>query len=316
MNGSTAGSAGAGSSVAAVGLFDGVHRGHQFLFEALKSWADELSLRTLVITFDRPPLEVIAGSAPPLIVSLKKRLSLIRSCGILDVHTLSVDPGLLSLSSRDFLGRYVKQRFNAAGVLLGFDNTIGRNRAGCRELEPEAAQLGLKVRCCGPFALDNTLVSSTLVREAVISGDLDSARRYLGRHPGFTGRVVRGKGLGATLGIPTANIHVEHEAMVPCGIYEGEVALDGAEYAAAVNIGLCPTFAQADEEPASAPFQGDKHVVEVHLLGFSGDLTARTLDVALLRKLREERKFSTTEALLAQVRMDLASIRTAFKERH
>jgi riboflavin kinase/FMN adenylyltransferase len=297
-------------SVVAIGLFDGVHRGHQALLEELVRWGTDLAAEPAVITFDPHPREILAGDAPPLVVSARHRVRLIRACGVRRVWVLRSDRELLGLSARDFLRRFVVEALGGAGLLVGFDHRLGSDRADLGVLRSIASDLGVTVRSAPPFLVDGAAVSSTAVRKAIVSGDLHRAERLLGRRVTILGRVVSGAGRGEGLGYPTANLAIEHEAMVPCGIYAGEARLDGRRFLAAISVGSSPTFGGPDAVAATGPYVEGRHVVEVHLLDFAGDLRGKELEVVVVRKLREEARFDSPEALIRQMDADVAAIRT------
>jgi riboflavin kinase / FMN adenylyltransferase len=296
-------------SVVAVGLFDGVHRGHRLLLGELVNWAARAGAEPVVITFDPHPAAVVAGVAPPLVTGPRERVRLIQALGIERVWLLPATPAFVKVRAEEFLRRYVCGDLGAIGLLVGFDNRLGSDQAGFAALRALGASLGLEVRTCAPFLLRGEPISSTALRQAIAAGDLARAAEMLGRPVSFAGRVVRGAGRGKGLGYPTANVALEHEVMVPCGIYGGEAVLEGKRYLAAISVGACPTFGAADAAPARGAYVAGAHVIEVHLLDFEGDLAGRELEVELDGKLREEEKFASPEALVAQMARDVAAIR-------
>jgi riboflavin kinase / FMN adenylyltransferase len=296
-------------SVVAVGLFDGVHRGHQFLLGELKRWASSVAADAVVVTFDPPPAAVISGAAPPLITSPRRRIRLIEELGIERVWLLRTDSSLVRLRAREFLEDYLCGALRAVGLLVGFDNRLGSDQADFAQLRSVGASRGVEVRSCEPFLIGGEPISSTVLRQAITAGDLGRAEGLLGRKVSFAGTVVRGAGRGAGLGFPTANLALEHEVMVPCGIYGGEVRTGGRRWLAAISIGSCPTFNARSLAPARGPYVPNSHGVEVHIIDFEGDLSGQELEVTVTRKLREEEKFMSVEALIAQLQRDVEAIR-------
>ncbi len=191
----------------------------------------------------------------------------------------------------------IKGRLGASAVLLGHDSHFGRDRAGdFSVLEKQAESLGLEVRSVDPEMHGGRPLSSSLVRDAIRAGRLDEAREILGRPFALFGRVVKGEGRGARIGIPTANVAVEHDLRPPPGVYAVEVPLDGSTWRGGANLGRRPTF-----HPDGAP-----ETVEVHLIGYGGPpLLGRPLEIRFLERVREERKFSGAEELVRQIRADL-----------
>ena len=296
-------------SVVAVGLFDGVHRGHKHLLSELAEWGREASAVPVVVTFHPHPERITRGSAPPLIVSPRHRIRLISELGIERIWLLDLDPELLGMTAEAFLAAYVTGALNAVGLLVGFNNRLGKDRADYAVLRSLGPSLGLEIRSCDPLIVEGEPVSSTSVRQAIVSGDIERAERLLGRPVSLVGTVIEGAGRGRRLGFPTANLNLQHEATVPCGVYSGRVEVDGRTYSAAVSVGACPTFGGNETRPGKGTYVPGEHRVEVHILDFSGDLLGRELEVMLKRKLREERKFPTEEALIAQLRSDVERIR-------
>ena len=296
-------------AVVAVGLFDGVHCGHRALLAELSTWAQACGAAPVVITFDPHPDAVLSGAPPPLVVTPAHRVRLIRELGIAHVWLLALDGGVLRLTAREFLQRYVCAAVAGRGLLVGFNNRLGRDRAGYGELAALGGSLKLEVRECPATLVDGVPVSSTRVRQAIVAGDLARARRLLGRSPSVAGRVVAGRGRGRGLGFPTANIRPGHEAVVPCGVYEGEVSIDGRTYRAAVSIGACPTFAPGGGAAAHGAFEDGSHTIEAHILEFRGDLLGREIEVRIHRALRKERVFDSAAALAVQIRADIDAIR-------
>ena len=191
----------------------------------------------------------------------------------------------------------------ASAVLLGHDSHFGHDREGDIEVLSRVADgLGLKVGDCEPEQRGGKPLSSSLIREAVLAGDLEEAEAILGRPFALYGTVVEGEGRGAKLGIPTANLELDHELRPPSGVYAVEVAVDGKVYVGGANLGRRPTFHPED----------GRETAEVHLLDYEGPaLNGLALEVRLRARVRDERKFSGPEELVRQIRTDLDWIRTA-----
>lgn len=278
-----------------LGVFDGVHLGHRAIFEALAEAAGRTGGEKVVVTFDRHPRAVVAGEAPPTLTSLEHRLALFERAGIDAAVVLRFDETLAAVSAEDFLREILIDGIGARTIVLGSDAHFGRGRAGnIAFLEQHQARHGYElvpVRLLPSEAGDTA--SSTATRKAVLEGRLDDAARLLGRSFALLGRVERGDERGRKLGFPTANLALHHEVTPPRGVYVGRVEVDGVRYRALINIGVRPTFKGVPEEK-----------VEAHLLGFEGDLYGRVLEVELLRRLRDERKFASVDELIAQIRAD------------
>jgi riboflavin kinase/FMN adenylyltransferase len=285
-----------------VGVFDGVHRGHMAILDELRRAAARAGGESVVLTFDVHPRRLLSGEAPPTITSLEHRLVLFERAGVDAAVVLRFDRALAALSAEEFLREVLVGRIGMKALVLGADAHFGRGREGniaFLDARKEALGFTLVSVALLPAASEGEeAVSSTAIRRAVREGRLADAARMLGRPPALLGRVERGDGRGRTIGFPTANLALHQELTPPRGVYVASVLLDGVRYRALVNIGVRPTFNAAG---ASGP---PRESVEAHLLGFEGDLYGRVLEVELLARLRDERRFPSKEALVAQIRAD------------
>ena len=292
-------------SVVAVGVFDGVHLGHQRLLHQLMEMASALQGMPTVVTFANHPDQVLRGEAPPQLVSVPHRLRLLRRAGVGRLVLLRFEPRLQNMTARAFAQDLLVDRLRARGLLLGYDSALGKDREGTparfREL---GAELGFEVGVGEPFLLDGAPVSSTAIRAAIARGDLAAAHRFLGRFPGAMGTVVHGEARGRTLGFPTANLVPQPGALPPSGVYAVDAIVDGAVHPAVANLGVRPTFAGSTTTESR---------LEVHLLDFHGDLYGRELEVAFRKFLRPERKFADAGELTAQIAVDVAAARAALR---
>lgn len=288
-------------SVVAVGVFDGVHLGHQRLLHQLLEMASALQGVPTVVTFGNHPDEVLRGEAPPLLVSVPHRLRLLRRAGVERLVLLTFEPRLQNMTPREFAERILVRSLRARGLLLGYDSALGKDRAGTPQCFRElGVELGFEVHAGTPFEVDGQPVSSTAIRAAIQRGDLALAHRYLGRFPGAFGTVVHGASRGRGLGFPTANVVCEPAVLPPPGVYAVEALVDGKAWPAAANLGTRPTFG---DRP------GGDVLLEVHLLDFEGDLYGRELEITFRRLLRPERRFANADELRQQIRRDVEAVR-------
>ena len=288
-----------GAVVAAVGVFDGVHRGHRHLFEAVRARADRAGegSRTLAVTFDRHPLHTIAPDRCPRMLTLpERRLELLGDLPqVDDVVVLHFDDDLRRLTAAQFLER-LHRLYGVTDLVMGYDHSFGSD---FRDPSPDHYALageksGVGVSRDTPFILGGEPVSSSRIRVALAEGDAEDAAAMLGRPHRLEGTVVKGRQLGRTIGFPTANLAVPAELMLPRqGVYAGR-CLDRP---CLINIGTAPTVTDSA-----------KIAVEVHIPGFSGDLYGQSLSVDLTRHIRDERKFDSLDALTAQLNNDLYSL--------
>lgn len=292
-------------SVVAVGVFDGVHLGHQRLLHQLLEMSSALQGVPTVVTFGNHPDQLLRGEAPPLLVSVPHRLRLLRRAGVQRLVLLCFEPRLQNMSARDFAERVLVRCLRARGLLLGYDSSLGKDREGTPQRFRELGlELGFEVRTGSPFEVDGVPVSSTAIRSAIARGDLALAHRYLGRYPGAFGTVVHGDQRGRTLGFPTANVEPQAAVLPPPGVYAVEAIVDGTVWPAVANLGHRPTFAAS----ASAHAQ-----LEVHLLDFHGDLYGRELEVTFRQLLRPEQRFADAEALRQQIGRDVEMARACLR---
>lgn len=288
-----------GAVVAAVGVFDGVHRGHRHLFETVRARADRAGdgSRTLAVTFDRHPLHTIAPDRCPRMLTLpERRLELLGDLPqVDDVVVLHFDDDLRRLTAAQFLER-LHRLYGVTDLVMGYDHSFGSD---FRDPSPDHYALageksGVGVSRDTPFILGGEPVSSSRIRVALAEGDVEDAAAMLGRPHRLEGTVVKGRQLGRTIGFPTANLAVPAELMLPRrGVYAGR-CLDRP---CLINIGTAPTVTDSA-----------KIAVEVHIPGFSGDLYGQSLSVDLTRHIRDERKFDSLDALTAQLNNDLYSL--------
>ncbi len=289
-----------------MGVFDGVHRGHRKIIAELREIAGEISAPALAITFSPHPRQALGRAAPPAICSLEKRLALLREAGLDAVWVLPFTPEFSQKSAKDFANDFFRDRLGAGAVVLGEQAVFGLGREGnVRALASWAKPWGMRVVGAEPLVVEGTVVSSTAIRLAVQSGDLDRAARFLGRRVSVEGMVVHGQGRGHKLGFPTLNIDPYHELRPPPGVYFSQALIDGVGYESITNIGRPPT----DQEIEA----GLRDVlIETHLLDFHGDLYGRSVEVEFFRKKRDAMHFPDREDLTRQVRRDLAEARVWF----
>lgn len=284
--------------VCTLGVFDGVHLGHRAVLGEAVGWARSMKGEAVVLTFDPHPAAVIRGLKVSLLCTLARRLELIGSHGVDTAIVLSFDKALAGQAAEAFLSRTLFGRIGLKGLVLGYDSRFGHDREGdlamARRLGPE---LGFGVRTVEAVPVGGRAVSSRRVREALAAGDLEDARACLGRPWALGGTVIRGEGRGRTLGFPTANLDTGDLILPKPGVYAGTVALEGKPWKAAVNVGVRPTVGGTPGPLA-----------EVHVAGWSGDLYGKPLSVDLLRRIRDERKFPTFEALKGQITLDLEEL--------
>jgi len=288
----------------AIGMFDGVHLGHQLVIRQTIEDARQHEGIAVAITFDCHPNSVVAPERnPPLIYSLSQRLRVIESLGIDVALSIHFDQAFSEISGEQFIRALARDFRNLRSLCVGSAFTFGHRRSGNVELLKRLGkELHFMVHGLASVSLDGKVVSSTRIREAIRDGNLDAASQMLGRTYALAGRVIRGDQLGRQLGFPTANLEFAGLVVPPNSVYAAHALVGGRQHRAVVNIGLRPT----PQNPAPPP------QIEVHLLDFSGDLYDQELEIAFVGKLRGEHMFPSLEALRKQIERDIEAAHALF----
>lgn len=288
----------------AIGVFDGVHLGHQQIIRQTIADARQHDGVALVVTFDRHPNAIVAPQrVPPLIYTHGQKLRTIAALGADALLVLQFDRGFSEQSGESFVRWLAAELGRIQSICVGADFVFGCKRSGnVPLLQRLGEELRFTVHGVSALALDGKIVSSTRIREAIRGGNLDAASQMLGRPYALAGPVVRGDRLGHKLGFPTANLATEGLLLPPHGVYAAQVTLDGQVYRAVLNIGLRPTL--QNPTPATR--------VEVHLLNFQGDLYGREMEVTFAGRIRDEMKFASLEELKLQIARDIATAHERF----
>ena len=292
--------------VIALGFFDGVHLGHAALLRRTVAEAARRGVTPAVFTFDRPPKEVVTGVPCPLIASPEDRRGLLeREFGIRDVIMVPFDDEMRTTAWDDFVSRILVGRYHAVHLVAGHDHHFGHKNQGTPELlAAKCAELGLGCDIIPKVELDGITVSSTYIRSLVTMGQMERATRYLGHPHVLTQEVRHGRRIGHTIGVPTVNLVVPPHVLVPShGVYVTRVHLpDGSSYAAVTNVGTRPTVNN-----------GADVTVEPWLLGFDGDLYGQRVRVEFYKRLRDEIRFDSLDALRNQIQKDAEETRKFFE---
>lgn len=283
--------------VATVGMFDGVHRGHQYLIGRLCETARARGLAAVAITFDRPPRQVLqAGWTPQLLTSAEKKLQLLSQTPLDACVVLPFTPEMARLSARDFM-QLLRQQLDVRVLVTGYDNRFGHNRSeGFTDYVRYGRELGMEVVASDCWTTEGVAASSSGIRQLLREGRVEEGTRLLGYPYALCGQVVHGEHIGTSLGYPTANLQpTEPCQLIPAaGVYAVRVQIgdDPMCHPAMMNIGTRPTF------------DGHEQTLEVHLLHYAGNLYGQRLTVTFCRWLRGEHAFASAEALKAQLAED------------
>ncbi len=290
-----------GKYAATIGNFDGVHVGHAHILEKLVSVAKERKLLAAVMIFEPQPLEYFsADSAPPRISTLREKLERFREIGVDAVFVIPFDSEFSSLSADGFIDRYLVELLPVEWLLVGDDFRFGKGRAGdFRVLRERGQEQGFEVEATDSITVAGVRVSSSVIREALKSGDFQKSQEFLGRSYNITARVVRGNALGRTFGFPTANLGLKNLSSPLSGIYLVRVVGDEIdERYGLASIGSRPTI----ELNGSIK-------VEIFILDFDGDLYGKKITVTVLSKLRDEKQFASVDEMITAMKMDEANAR-------
>jgi len=285
----------------AIGVFDGVHLGHQQIIRQTVADAHQHDALPVVVTFDRHPNAVVAPDRlPPRIYSGSQKLRAIAGLGVAAILEIPFDQPFSEKSGDTFVSELARGLGKIHSVCVGADFVFGHRRTGnVALLEGLGEQWRFQVHGLAAVSLDGQTVSSTRIRDVIRAGNLDAASQMLGRPYAICGRVVEGDRLGRQLGFPTANLEVTGLVLPPNGVYAAVTKLRGQLFRAALNIGFRPTVASA------AP----RLQVEAHVLDFSGELYHEELELEIGAKLRDEMRFASVAELRSQIGRDVAAVR-------
>jgi riboflavin kinase/FMN adenylyltransferase len=287
-------------------MFDGIHVGHRMILENALRQARQHQAHSVVFSFANHPQVLISQTPTQLLSSLEERLAAFEAMGYTDALILDFTPELKNLSAADFVKTILVDHLAVRSVTVGYDHRFGAGRLGDGAFLTQCGQsYGFDTQIIDPVRVGDQIVSSTLIRKLLSYGDLEQANRLLGREYALEGPVEEGLQRGRQLGFPTANLAIPSQRLIPAtGTYGGTAVVLGEAYPAVCNIGLSPTF-------------GDQTAkrVEVHLLGYTGDaFYGESVRFYFSRRLRDERKFPSAEALIEQIRRDCAEVESEWKQ--
>jgi riboflavin kinase / FMN adenylyltransferase len=285
----------------AIGVFDGVHLGHQSVISTSTSHARSADGTPVVITFDPHPLKVLrTHNAPHLLTATQHKIGLIRDLGVEHLLVIRFDKNFAATPPENFIEQLVTHSNPLGEICVGHEWSFGKDRRGNLDLlEKLGAQFNFNVVAIPPVKVDGAVVSSTAIRRAVEKGDLATAAAMLGRDYTILGTVVPGGKIGKKLGYPTANLSAHSEQFPPNGVYFAEATLDGVVYPGVVNLGYRPTLSSGKSE----------RILEIHLLDFDREIYGKDLEVRFVRYLRPEQKFENVDALVRQIEFDVRQAR-------
>ncbi len=283
--------------VATIGNFDGVHVGHRAILDSAVAAARRKGLLSVLVTFEPHPLAVVdPGRKPRLLMTRRQKLEALEAAGLDAVLILEFTPEVAALDGEEFFSSHLGARLPLSAVHVGENFRFGHGRAGdLALLRKIGATRGFEVVGVAPVILGQEVVSSSAIRKAVEEGDVERARRMLGRPFAVSGEVVRGEGRGRTLEFPTANVDVENEMVPRRGVYVTEAVVLALRLPSVTNVGIRPTFG------------GSEMTVETHLIDFEDDLYGERMEVRFLARIRDEQRFTGASELADQIARDRAA---------
>jgi len=286
-------------TVLTIGTFDGIHRGHRMIIDKLTESARRIGGRSLVLTFDPHPQEVLrkTGNSIPILTTIDERRAELERLG---VDALVIQPfttGFASTPWEDFCLLLIRQ-VGICHMIVGHDHAFGKNREGNAEsLRRFGQDHGFEVTEIGPLVVDEEVISSTKIRRALLEGHLETANSYLGRLYSIRGEVVRGDGRGRRIGVPTANIRpLKGTKLIPCnGVYCVHIRIGNETHRGMANIGVRPTFTS-----------GEERTIEANIFDFGDEIYHQIVTVEFIKFVRSEQKFGSLDEFLAQLERDRA----------
>lgn len=285
-------------AVVTIGTFDGVHLGHLQIIRQLIKEAAEVHGEPVLITFYPHPKQVVASVQKPLFIlnTPEEKYQLLHKAGINNIVVVPFTKEFAEQTADNYIKDFLVEKFHPHTIIIGYDHKFGKNRSGDYHLlENEAEKFGYQVKEIPEHVLQDVTISSTRIREALLSGDIDTANEFLGYHYFFSGTVIEGNKLGRTIGYPTANLQItDIQKLIPAnGVYAVEVSVeDSGNYKGMMNIGIRPTV------------DGTNRVIEVNIFDFDETIYGKVVKVSLKKRLRSEVKFNGLDALKEQLAKD------------
>jgi len=278
-------------TIVTIGIFDGVHKGHQKILQRVLNEARKNRLKSVVVTFDPHPVKILSPFAQiPLLMSLDHRIRLIKKMGVDYCLVKKFTKEFSKLCPEEFIKDILVDKLNLKVLVTGENFLFGFREKGCSKLLKKLSKIyNFKFYGIPPLKIEGEYVSSTRIRKLIEKGRLELAKKLLGRPVTILGTVVKGKSLGRELGFPTANIDPHHESIPPAGVYSVDAAMGKKFYRGVLNISL-------------------HKIIEVHILNFNKNIYGRDIEVIFKQKIRNEKKFKSLEALQRQISLDIHHI--------
>ncbi|MBM4306861.1 MAG: bifunctional riboflavin kinase/FAD synthetase [Deltaproteobacteria bacterium] len=281
--------------VVTLGNFDGIHLGHQRIFEKLKEEARKFAGESVVVTFEPHPLKILSPEqCPPLLTPFKKKMMLMEKVGVEKVLCIQFTKAFSEISAVEFVKNVLVEKVEAKKIIVGYNYRFGRGKSGNAEsLKETCLHFGIEVEIMEALTVDDTIVSSSKIREFIRAGQVERASKLLGRGYPVMGQVVEGTKRGHALGFPTANLKITEELYPKPGVYAVNVEWHEQRWKGLANIGFNPTF------------DGKTLTLEVHILNFDREIYGDEIQVSFVKRIRDEIRFHSQQELIEQIQKDI-----------
>lgn len=277
----------------ALGMFDGVHLGHQKVINNAIEQAKNLKTKSVVVTFKEHPQKITAKTPAKLISKLEDRLAMFEKLGVDATVLMEFNQELSNMTASDYIQKFLIGSLNAKNISIGYDHRFGSDKKGDENLLREYRH-NFNTDVIPAFLVEGQIVSSSIIRKVLSLGEVHLAHKYLGRPFCIKGEVIKGAQRGRLLGYPTANIELPEKYISPRdGVYAGIVEVEDKQYKSVINIGKRPTYNDIEQ-----------HLLEAHLIDFKGDLYSKEINVLFIERIRDEVKFKSEEDLKTQIQKD------------
>jgi riboflavin kinase/FMN adenylyltransferase len=289
------------NTVVTLGNFDGVHLGHQKIFERVRKEASKIHGEAVVVTFEPHPLKVLAPAKfLPLLTPFRKKMMLIEKSGIETVLCIEFSLSFSETSPSEFIKSILLEKVKVKKVIIGYNYHFGKGQKGDAHTLKEAGKVfDFEVEVVEPLRVGQTIVSSSKIRDLIQGGDVEAASRLLGRDYPIIGKVVEGAKRGKALGFPTANLEISDELYPKIGVYAVEVVWHQQQFHGLANIGLNPTFSPQIGK------REERFSLEVHILNFNQEIYGEEIEVYFKKRIREEVRFGSPSLLIEQIKKDI-----------
>lgn len=285
-------------SVVTIGNFDGLHKGHQVLIKKTIEYAKLKNIKSVVFTFENHPANYFNPNTIKNIISNNQKIKRLKELGVDYIINIPFSEFMTKISAYDFVKDILVNKLNAQKIIVGYDFNFARNKEGnVSILNDLSKEFNFELEVINPIKINNIRVSSTFIRNLILTGKLDKVKDYLGYDYELSGEVIHARKLGRTIGFPTANMQISEEVVIPkCGIYATRVYIDDEIFYGATNIGYNPTV------------NGQGLSIETNILNFDRDIYGKIIKLQFLERIRDEKKFSSIEELKKQLQKDTSYI--------